>query len=418
MSLPEIVMVPLSKIRDNPWRDKKRNPINPEKVEQIAESIISTGEFWIGVYGRKIAGDLVEIAFGHHRTDAAKAVDTGGLIEAAKSAGLKSIPVALRDFTDGDMLMRMARENLRGELPAVLEVVAASVRAYGEGKIELPASDPSTNASALRYAPSFLPGKLPGTSVVPRPYTADTLARFLGGIYIRRSSKKAADSVRAALGILELEEKKIPGATDLRLESRPAREIIPMVSEIKQRYEIVQERRGKSQEEIKKLDEQRRAAQAKAKADEVEAEKTHKELVRKLAGAERESKVKEAEELAKRIKENDKRAKEKEELNKVRAAEFEQQLEAKKKWEAAQRVQDAYLPIRRDVEVMMQKLETIISERNPFREDVKSLANRKGITEVDKQRLAMAAVNVANWYFDWVVPQFSPERKVSQKKGS
>ena len=159
MKLPDIIKVPLNKLKDNPWRDKKRNPINPEKVEQIAESIASTGEFWIGIYGRKVANDFVELAFGHHRADAAKAVDTGDVLEAAKSAGLKEIPVAIREFTDGEMLMRMTRENLRGELPVVLEAVSAAVRALAEGKISIPAPEKDTPKKHLRYAPSFVPGK-------------------------------------------------------------------------------------------------------------------------------------------------------------------------------------------------------------------------------------------------------------------
>ena len=215
MTLPEIEMVPLSKLRDNPWRDKVRNPINPEKVKQIAESIVSTKEFWIGVYGRKVTGGFVELAFGHHRADAAKAVDTGDVIEAAKNAGLKNIPVAIREFTDGEMLMRMARENLRGDLPVVLEAVSAAVRALAEGKIEIPAPDPKTNASLIRYAPSYVPGKISSTSEVEHPYTAAALASFLGGIYLKPSKEGRVDpqnSVMTALGILELEERKIPVA--------------------------------------------------------------------------------------------------------------------------------------------------------------------------------------------------------------
>ena len=75
-------MVPLSKIKDNPHRDKKRNPVNVDRVEQLKESIGTTG-FWKGVYGREV-GDIVEIAFGHTRVDAARA------------AGLKEIPIEIR----------------------------------------------------------------------------------------------------------------------------------------------------------------------------------------------------------------------------------------------------------------------------------------------------------------------------------
>ena len=261
MKLPEIEMVPLNKIKDNPWRDKKRNPISPEKVEQIAESIISTGEFWIGVYGRKVVGGFVELAFGHHRADAAKAVDTGDVIEAAKHAGLKSIPVAIREFTDGEMLMRMTRENLRGELPVVLEAVSAAVRALGEGKIEVPAPE-RTNPENIRYAPSFVPGKKTTvTSESTVAYTATTLARFLGGIYLkpggREGQVQASNSVTAALGILELEERKITGFSDKAYNGRSIREIIPMVSDIKKRTEEAQQkRRGKSAEEQAKIRQQ------------------------------------------------------------------------------------------------------------------------------------------------------------------
>src|ERR1019366_2067105 len=184
MTLPEFVMVPLSKIKPNPWRNFKRNPIDTDKVAQLTESIKTTGEFWVGVYGRKVAG-FVELAFGHNRLEAAKAVDTGDAFEAAKAAGLKSIPVVIREFTDGEMLMRMTRENLRGELPVVLEAVSAAVQALAEGKICIEAPE-RTNPASIRYAPSFVPGRKPtSASEAEVPYTASTLAAFLGGVYCK-----------------------------------------------------------------------------------------------------------------------------------------------------------------------------------------------------------------------------------------
>jgi hypothetical protein len=50
--------------------------------------------------------------------------------------------------------------------------------------------------------------------------------------------------------------------------------------------------------------------------------------------------------------------------------------------EAQQQVQDAYASIRRDVETMLVKLETIVSERNPFREAVKNLSGKKEIKSI------------------------------------
>ena len=274
--LPEIVMVPLNKIKPNPWRDFSRNPIDPDKVEQLTESIKTTGEFWVGVYGRKVAKGFVELAFGHNRLEAAKAVDTGDAIEAAKAAGLKSIPVALRDFTDGEMLMRMARENLRGDLPVVLESVSAAVRALAEGKVEIPAPDPSTRKDALRYAPSYVPGRVPGNSELPRPYTASTLAGFLGGVYVNAGSREGrvqpSNSVIAALGILELEEMKVQGFSERVYRDMPILKVIPACSDIKQREVTAKARRNKSAEEIKVFNQQQLELQRKMKADAERAE--------------------------------------------------------------------------------------------------------------------------------------------------
>ena len=73
----------LSKIKDNPYRDKKENPIDKDRVETLAESITTTKEFWKGVYGRELENGIVELAFGHHRLDAARMV------------GLKEISIEL-----------------------------------------------------------------------------------------------------------------------------------------------------------------------------------------------------------------------------------------------------------------------------------------------------------------------------------
>jgi hypothetical protein len=407
--LPEIVMVPLSKLKDNPWRDKKRNPIDPSKVEQIAESIVSTGEFWIGVYGRKVAGGFVELAFGHHRADAAKAVDTGDVIEAAKSAGLKAIPVAIREFTDGEMLMRMTRENLRGELPVVLEAVSAAVRALAEGKIEIPAPDPSTQKSNLRYAPSFVPGR-PSGSEPERPYTAASLARFLGGVYITKDRGKEApsNSVKAALGILELEERKIEGFTQQVYVDKSIREIIPMVSDIKQRHVAQVERRGKTAAELEALRAKQLEAQAKAKADEKAAEEEREALFQKYSDARREENNRKADKAAEERKGADERAKLKEKLNKLRMAELDEKIAQKKAWEAEQRIQDAYSSIRRDVESMVGRLERTVEEHNPFRDEVKALAKLRKLKAEDRERLRQAALAVGEWYRGWVAAQFVP----------
>ena len=61
-----------------------------------------------------------------------------------------------------------------------------------------------------------------------------------------------------------------------------------------------------------------------------------------------------------------------------------------------------------DVEVMLGKFETMVSERNPLREDVKALAKLKALRPEDRKRLRTAAVAVSDWYSSWVAAQFAP----------
>ncbi|MGA2886371.1 MAG: ParB/RepB/Spo0J family partition protein, partial [Halobacteriota archaeon] len=274
-------MVPLNKIKDNPWRDRVRNPIDADRVEAIAVSIGKT-KYWMGTYGREMPDGTVQLAFGHHR------------YEAAKEQGLKEIPIIIEAFTDGEMLVWMAQENVRGELPVVLESVYAAVKALGEGKIEVEALGPKTKTSAIRFAPSFIMGKKgSSTTVVDHPYTADSIARFLG--YVKKSSNSAKNSVVAALGILETAERagleggetgtKKAAAVERSLAKLPVNEAVKAVSDIKQREVIIAER----QVEVKKANEadamRMRELQAQVKAREDAAEAVRQVELDKLKAA-------------------------------------------------------------------------------------------------------------------------------------
>jgi hypothetical protein len=88
--------------------------------------------------------------------------------------------------------------------------------------------------------------------------------------------------------------------------------------------------------------------------------------------------------------------------------ELDKQLAAKKAWEAEQVVQDAYMSIRRDVETLITRWETKVSERDAEREQVKALAKLRALRPEDRKRLRKAAVDVANHYTGWIAPQFAP----------
>lgn len=95
----KIVNAPLQAIHYNPFRLINNYPIIKTKLEGLLKSINDVG-FWEGVIARDDPeGSGYQLAFGHHR------------YEAAKAAGLKTIPLIVRKLTDKQMVQFMGREN-------------------------------------------------------------------------------------------------------------------------------------------------------------------------------------------------------------------------------------------------------------------------------------------------------------------
>lgn len=399
------MLLKLKDIQPNPFRDFKINPLDEAKIVALMSSINQTG-FWENCVFRMKDGKP-QLSGGHTR------------LEAAKRSGLTEADFILKDFTDAQMLQAMDSENREvyaSSPAAVIESVKAVVTALAEGIIPPFNVDESTRKDTIRYAPSYVAGKEPAR-VGEHPYTASLIATFLGRTYSRERGT-ADTSVIAALNFLHLKELGAITSAVLVKDKQPisARKLFDITSDIKKRTEIVAERRGKTQTEIAELREKQLAAQKKAKEDEAKAEAEHKALMKKLADAQREEQNVKADALLAKLKKQQEDSRNIEERNKIARKALDDKLAQKKAWEAEQRVQDAYLPIRRDVEAMVSKLETTISERNPLREQVKSLANCKGLKEVDRVRLRKAVIAVADWFSDWVAPQFAPELKAAQKR--
>jgi flagellar biosynthesis GTPase FlhF len=404
--------VPLSKIKDNPWRNRKRNPLDENRVEAIGESI-GTTEFWVGVYGRELKDGTVEIAFGHHR------------VAAAKAEGLKEIPVEIQPFTNGDMLIRMSRENLRGDLVGTLEVVEAAVKAIAAGDIQVPELDSKTRKDALRYAPSFIPGQEPSDRTGrSHPYTADVVARFLGGVYVvkplkGRVEKRAQHSVHAALGVLELEERKVKGFSEKILQVNGAgpdgkyvgaKRVLEIVSEIKQNEVKAQERAEKSAEEIRLADEAKRKAQQETKEREAKEKKEHDELLRRQVEALAEENDKAAKRIQKEIKDKAVAAEAKAEADKAKLKALDATLEAKKEAAQEQRKVDEYLPIRKETDRIIH-----ILERRDLEEDLKALS-RRPLSLKDRERVWQAIDNLSAWLSSWAAAQFIRTPQLSKPK--
>jgi hypothetical protein len=336
---------------------------------------------------------------------------------------LKSIPVEIEKLTDSDMLMRMTRENLRGELVVALEAVSAAVKAYGAGTVQFESVSKDTRKDNLRYAPSYVPGKQPVEPSSTRPYSADTLARFLGGVYVL-PDKHAQPSVRAALGVLEMEERKVKGFSEEILYVKSgagpdgkyvgAKRIIEIVSEVKQREVKAQERAEKSAEEIRAEEAKQQAMQAQIREREAKEQKEHDELLRKQMEALVEENAKEAKRLQQIIKDKAIAAEAKAEADKTKLKALDATLEAKKEAAQEQRKVDEYLPIRREADRIIH-----ILERRDLEEDVKALS-RRPLNAQDRERVRQAALTLGTWYAEWVATRFlpptSPRKRVTTKE--
>jgi hypothetical protein len=87
-----------------------------------------------------------------------------------------------------DVVLLLARPISTG-VALVPAASGAFVQAYADGKIELPKLP--KHAHHIRYAPSFMAGgELRTTDAqLPKPYTADSVAQFLGWLYISWSGR-------------------------------------------------------------------------------------------------------------------------------------------------------------------------------------------------------------------------------------
>ena len=160
----------LGSIKQSPYRDTERYPLKDGKVEQLKESIRTTG-FWDNIVARVVDG-VPQIAYGHHRLKA--------LQDLFKSSD--EIELIVKDISNETMLQMMARENAEeygSSASNLQESVAATVRALGAGEIELGSAPAKTPKNQLRFAPGFSQGDLRPHGGA-HPYTSAQIAGFIG----------------------------------------------------------------------------------------------------------------------------------------------------------------------------------------------------------------------------------------------
>ena len=186
------MIVSLDKVKPNPFRNIERYPYNEAKILTLQESIKETG-FWDNLLGRQV-GEYFETAYGHHRLEALRRTyDKAHWHEV-------TFEMTIRPLTNADMLQIMARENMQewGTNAWIeIETVRQTVVAFGRGLIELPAPHSHTSVNQMRNAPSFQYLDPREATPPDHPYTAATLAPFIG---------YTLDKVKDTLSALELIE--------------------------------------------------------------------------------------------------------------------------------------------------------------------------------------------------------------------
>lgn len=400
--------IKLSDIISNPFRDLVRNPLIPEKIEELSASIKDTG-FWNNVVVRpspKVKGKW-ECAYGHHR------------LEAARQQGITEADFIVENHSDEMMLKIMARENrdeYKATILSMIEAVEATVKALADGKIPAFDIDPKTNKSTLRYAPSFLVCAFESNMDAHVRYTASSLADFLGYTKKNREGVRADKNVIAALNYLELAEQKILTNKAL-ITQRKRGNVRDEVSADELFEDTSRIKASQREQKLRDMEDQKAAkairdiaiAEEKRRKEAEDADKAEAERTRKiLADAKREEDDKKAAEAAANLREFDKRQQKREEANKASRVLLDAKIKEDQDRRDTARVADKNQATTRDVNDVLQKLKTVVSESNPFRESLKALARDTNLTTNQRELLRQAMCAAGEWYTYWGNQCFLP----------
>jgi hypothetical protein len=339
--------IALKDIKPNPYRNLERYPLDQPHVDELVASIKATeAGFWDNVLVRKV-GDKYELAYGHHR------------LEAAKQAGLKEADFIVKKLSDEEMLKIMYLENkqdrVRKPFISLMESAEAAVKAIAAGTIVVEVADKARN-DALRNAPSFVAGVSVSESD-PHPYTTDSLGLLLSEVKKKGDGFRANDALIAVVAALELLE--------LKALSRRELEAIPTLDALQRRVgeaqrELEQRERqrlarqrdeealAEAAKRVKEAQEKRKLADKKAAEEQEKIQERIREEAEKIRLAQEEKRqaetaaekaraVKAIEEARRRQAEEEERAKEREKEFKKKRAELDAAVEARKHAEEAKK---------------------------------------------------------------------------------
>jgi len=205
--MSKIKSIPITELNPNHNRHLADYPWNESKVKALQHSIEDVG-MWESIIAREIDGQY-EMAFGHHR------------LEAAKRAGLKKVPVIVKALTDKQMLQYMGRENgedYSTDYLVMLNTWDGAVRYFAHAQIK---SQPVDVARLLGWT------RLDNKGFDVMSYVAKACNaghKMIAGGYINRddlsgmSVRSASDIVSRAVSRMEAIDKAAKAT------SRPAKE--------------------------------------------------------------------------------------------------------------------------------------------------------------------------------------------------
>lgn len=268
--------VELKKLKPNPMRDFKVDPIDEDNIKKLIESVKTHG-FWSGLTGRRI-NNHIEIAAGHHR------------VEAAIRAGEKFAPMFVEDdWTDGDMVKVYAGENAtqRGNTSAALAgSVASAIRFLAKTIL---VGGPALKNFSGQTSLESLQGHLTGEKGMGREVITDFLKGTAG---INEGSVQQQLANLKASGDYARIVKEVQGEIE-----EENKEALRQLEKAEREQKIAIERAAKAEAERKEAAAKAKAAKEEADQKRAEYERKHAEEMAKLA----EKRAKEAAEEMKKF---------------------------------------------------------------------------------------------------------------------
>ena len=370
----------LKDIRPNPFRSIGKYPTVKAKIESIKKSITQTG-FWDNIVARLGVDGTPELGYGHTRLAALRELFPPE----------HKIELIIKKFSDAKMIQVLHSENnddYSHDFFTLLGDVRVAVQALGEGKItseEMPLSGKKTNEQYLRYAPSFVPGRVSEEDSSSHPYTAQTLAVFLE---LTMPDGTPQEKLEAALNVLELEERKITTPETFR--GKSADKILDMTRSLKKEHVLRVERLEKARLDAKALQEKQSALDAQRREQEKKDREIEQARLREVAAAKLEKDKAELAELEAEKKRNfersQKRYAEIQEKRKVLDAKVEennQRQEAfKPKPEAEIRVQG--------VSALRIKFDNVYSDSHGLTQEAVAMGRNQSLTPEERETLRQA----------------------------